>query len=512
MTAATEKSHERRTTTTTPTQPKRSSCAAWQDEAQAGSQTAPPSATPFASRSGCRRQIARQALASSARPTLGPRVWWYLHRTDDTTWIEEELWKEFRAAGHRAMEAAPAVTEDGEAPVDDDDSRSSALPLGINSDTMDRVKREAYGEDGHGHRREEEHVAPLTKESEPWRGSSGFGLANILNRSSSGAPTSTMPQFSLPSLHSFGKPLLTKPEVSLAPQHYEEENQYVATRQQLQQQQQQRSADSSPARQTSPSPNSRRIAPAPADEEEAEQEAENTPASTRSGGAATQSIRGGRWTADEHERFLEGFRIHGHKWKRVQQVVRTRSVTQVRTHAQKYLLKVAKLKAEKKQGAKTAEMTTLAAEQPSTATAAAAAGSVDGSNTAPSTPEHGANNDSPRKTPRKKVRRLEHGNCDPVDQEYIAAAATTLCFLMSQKIDSLFDTRHEPKLDANNGDYEPYDCYASQPAAQPDAERSGSRKRSYMHFITEQQEDYASYDPAHGEPSSYTIEGSKLCS
>ncbi|KAG6609426.1 LHY protein [Phytophthora cinnamomi] len=375
---------------------------------------------------------------------------------------------------------------------------------------MDRVKREAYSDDGYSHRRED-HVAPLTKESEPWRGSSGFGLANILNRSSSGAPASAMPKFSLPSLHSFGKPLLTKPEVALAPQHYEEDNsnQYVSTRQQLQQQQ--RSADSSPARQMSP--NSRRIAPAPADEEEAEQEAESTAASTRSGGAATQSIRGGRWTADEHERFLEGFRIHGHKWKRVQQVVRTRSVTQVRTHAQKYLLKVAKLKAEKKQGSKTAEMTTLAAEQPNTTTAAAAAESVDGSNTAPSTPEHGANTDSPRKTPRKKVRRLEHGNCDPVDQEYIAAAATTLCFLMSQKIDSLFDTRHEPKLDANNGDYEPYDCYAPQPARQPDAERSESRKRSYMHFITEQQDDYSSsYEPAHGEPSSYTIEGSKLCS
>ncbi|GMF20741.1 unnamed protein product [Phytophthora lilii] len=397
---------------------------------------------------------------------------------------------------------------------------------------MDRVKREAYSDDAYAHRRDD-HVAPLKKvratqhppliltlaadsaavsliaqESDPWRGSSGFGLANILNRSSASAPSSAMPKFSLPSLHSFGKPLLNKPDVSLAPQHYEEENQYVSTRQQ---QHQLRSTDSSPARQSSPSPNSRRIAPAPANEEEAEQEAESTASSSARGGGTTQSIRGGRWTADEHERFLEGFRIHGHKWKRVQQVVRTRSVTQVRTHAQKYLLKVAKLKAEKKQGSnKTADMATLAAEQH---TGPAAAESVDGSNTAPSTPEHGGSNGSPRKTPRKKVRRLEHGNCDPVDQEYIAAAATTLCFLMSQKIDSLFDTRHEPKMDTNDGDFEPYDCYASQPARQPDAERSGSRKRSYMHFITDQQDDYASsYDTAHGEPSSYSIEGSKLCS
>ncbi|KAL3673229.1 hypothetical protein V7S43_000952 [Phytophthora oleae] len=370
---------------------------------------------------------------------------------------------------------------------------------------MDHVsKREAFGDDSFSHRRDD-HIAPLKKESEPWRGSSGFGLANILNRSSaSSATASTMPKFSLPSLHSFGKPLLTKPEMSLAPQHYEEETQYVSTRHQHQQ----RSADSSPAQQTSPSPNSRRIAPAPADEEETEQEADSMATSAR-GGVPNQSIRGGRWTADEHERFLEGFRIHGHKWKRVQQVVRTRSVTQVRTHAQKYLLKVAKLKAEKKQSGKTADMATLAAEHPS----ATAAESVDGSNTAPSTPEHSAVQDSPRKTPRKKVRRLDPGNCDPVDQEYIAAAATTLCFLMSQKIDSLFDTRHEPQLEANKADYEPYDCYAPQPARQPEAEHNGSRKRSYMHFITDQPEDYASsYDTAHGEPSSYSIEGSKLCS
>ncbi|KAG3107944.1 hypothetical protein PI124_g12992 [Phytophthora idaei] len=366
---------------------------------------------------------------------------------------------------------------------------------------MDRVTREAYSDKNY---RRDDHVVPLKKESELWRGSSGFGLANILNRSSSSsAPNSAMPNFSLPSLHSFGKPLLTKPEVSLAAQHYEEENQYVSTRHQ------QRSADSSPARETSPSPNSRRIAPAPADEEEAEQEAENMATTTR-GGSINQPIRGGRWTADEHERFLEGFRIHGHKWKRVQQVVRTRSVTQVRTHAQKYLLKVAKLKAEKKQSGKTAEMATLAAEQHSGSTAG---GSVDGSNTAPSTPEHDAVQDSPRKTPRKKVRRLDPGSCDHVDQEYIAAAATTLCFLMSQKIDSLFETRHEPQTEGNKSDYEPYDCYAPQTARQPDAERSGSRKRSYMHFITDQQDDYtSSYDTAHGEPSSYTIEGSKLCS
>ncbi|RLN44015.1 hypothetical protein BBJ28_00008303 [Nothophytophthora sp. Chile5] len=300
--------------------------------------------------------------------------------------------------------------------------------------------------------------------------------------------------------------------------------------------QQPRSVESSPSRQQSPEPHSspssasgsRRIAPAPMDDDDGDHDDGGGvavgPGSGRSGGNAG-SIRGGRWTADEHERFLEGFRIHGHKWKRVQQVVRTRSVTQVRTHAQKYLLKVAKLKAEKKHGGgKPLDMAALTGDREG----GALGSDGEASNTAPSTPERGVGAGSPRKTPRKKVRRLEHGSCDPVDQEYIAAAATTLCFLMSQKIDSLFDTRHESQLDGNSNDLEPYDCYSQQQPMQQQEQNaaastsvevsrdpgSGSRKRSYMHFITDQQEDYPSYDPAasHGEPSSYTIEGSKLCS
>ena len=84
---------------------------------------------------------------------------------------------------------------------------------------------------------------------------------------------------------------------------------------------------------------------------------------------------------------------------------------------------------------------------------------------------------------------------------------------MSQKIDSLFDTRHEQQADIIKTDYEPYDCYAPQLASQPDAEPSRTRKRSYMHYFTDQQDDFApSYDTAHDKPSSYAIEGNKLCS
>ncbi|KAJ0394661.1 hypothetical protein P43SY_007946 [Pythium insidiosum] len=44
---------------------------------------------------------------------------------------------------------------------------------------------------------------------------------------------------------------------------------------------------------------------------------------------------------EEHAAFLEGIRLYGKDWRRVAQVVSTRSAVQTRTHAQKYLLKFA---------------------------------------------------------------------------------------------------------------------------------------------------------------------------
>lgn len=387
---------------------------------------------------------------------------------------------------------------------------------------MDRVKREAYDNDScsredyvmpfkkvrahhHGTNQHKTLQAlnavsrPSSQESEPWRGSSGFGLASILNRTSS---SSTMPKLNLPSFPRFSKPSVLKPGMALASTHHEDKSHYVSNRYQPQH----RSADSLPAQRSPLTSSPCRIASAPLDDEEPEKGADITAAGVRDGNV-NHSIRGGRWSADEHERFLEGFRIHGHKWKRVQQVVQTRSVTQVRTHAQKYLLKVAKLKAEKKQSGKSADMATLASETHKRSMKGEA---VDGPNTAYSTPELGAAHGSPRKTPIKKVRRLDPGKCDPVDEQYIAAAATTLCFLMSQKIDSLFDSRHELQMDEHKPDYEPYDCYAPQTA---ETEACGTRKRSYMHFITDEQEDYSnSYESTYDEPSSYPAEGSRLCS
>lgn len=44
----------------------------------------------------------------------------------------------------------------------------------------------------------------------------------------------------------------------------------------------------------------------------------------------------GRWTLTEHNLFLLGMSIHGHRWCRVAKYVPTRSATQIRSHAQKH--------------------------------------------------------------------------------------------------------------------------------------------------------------------------------
>jgi len=208
----------------------------------------------------------------------------------------------------------------------------------------------------------------------------------------------------------------------------------------------------------------------------------------------------------------------------------------VRTHAQKYLLKVAKLKAEKKQG-KSIDVASLN-DRYLSGRGGDSSSDVEQSNTAPNSPEGargttryyddsvevGGEEPSPKRTPRKKMRH-HADHVDILDQEYIAAAATTLCFLMSQKIDSLFDNHH----DMDNKDLEPYDCYTTEQHAAPasgavsedGAFAENSRKRTYMHFLTDTPVPYQT-ESAHfaydgksqqrSEPSSYTIEGKKLYS
>ena len=50
----------------------------------------------------------------------------------------------------------------------------------------------------------------------------------------------------------------------------------------------------------------------------------------------------GRWTAEEHRLFLKGLEIHGKDSKQIAALIKTRNVTQVRTHSQKYFQKLAK--------------------------------------------------------------------------------------------------------------------------------------------------------------------------
>lgn len=52
----------------------------------------------------------------------------------------------------------------------------------------------------------------------------------------------------------------------------------------------------------------------------------------------------GRWTKEEHDAFLSALRIYGKEWKKVAAKVKTRTVVQTRTHAQKYFQKLQKVK------------------------------------------------------------------------------------------------------------------------------------------------------------------------
>lgn len=67
----------------------------------------------------------------------------------------------------------------------------------------------------------------------------------------------------------------------------------------------------------------------------------------------------GRWSTEEHEMFLKGLDEHGKQWKKIAVMIKTRSVVQVRTHAQKYFQKL--LKAEKKSSGDISKISTSTA-------------------------------------------------------------------------------------------------------------------------------------------------------
>ena len=64
---------------------------------------------------------------------------------------------------------------------------------------------------------------------------------------------------------------------------------------------------------------------------------EQTPIATR-----TECV--GHWTDEEHQKFLEALDLYGKNWKLIQQYIGTRTITQTRSHAQKYFNKLKKMK------------------------------------------------------------------------------------------------------------------------------------------------------------------------
>lgn len=52
----------------------------------------------------------------------------------------------------------------------------------------------------------------------------------------------------------------------------------------------------------------------------------------------------GRWTTEEHTLFLQGLQQYNKQWKQIAELVKTRTVVQIRTHAQKYFQKIDKMK------------------------------------------------------------------------------------------------------------------------------------------------------------------------
>ena len=48
----------------------------------------------------------------------------------------------------------------------------------------------------------------------------------------------------------------------------------------------------------------------------------------------------GRWTKEEHDKFLDGIVQYGANWKKIKKLISTRTAIQVRSHAQKFYRKL----------------------------------------------------------------------------------------------------------------------------------------------------------------------------
>lgn len=56
-----------------------------------------------------------------------------------------------------------------------------------------------------------------------------------------------------------------------------------------------------------------------------------------------ESQQRGRWSSTEQELFLRGLHLYGRRWTKIAQIIGTRTTAQVRSHAQKFEMKVRKV-------------------------------------------------------------------------------------------------------------------------------------------------------------------------
>lgn len=75
-----------------------------------------------------------------------------------------------------------------------------------------------------------------------------------------------------------------------------------------------------------------------------------TAPSTTAGAPGALGENTGRWTAEEHRLFLQGLDQHGKGWKKIASLIKSRTVVQIRTHAQKYFQKLAKARQNGEEG------------------------------------------------------------------------------------------------------------------------------------------------------------------
>ena len=54
------------------------------------------------------------------------------------------------------------------------------------------------------------------------------------------------------------------------------------------------------------------------------------------------NYKGGKWSKEEHQKFIEGLFIFGNQWKKMQKYIETRTAIQVRSHSQKFMMKLKK--------------------------------------------------------------------------------------------------------------------------------------------------------------------------